>query len=129
MSPDEFKAWRKAMGQTQLTAAEILGVSRGTIDLYERGARREDGRAVEIPLSIAIACFAWQNWINELSDLASMPHDGAQATDTWEHTVNLIKVKSGIAPNHLASVLQSVAPAAPYTERIREILYLGLPAR
>lgn len=58
MTPDDFKAWRKAMNFTQTEAAESLGISRGSVELYELGHRRDDRRPVEIPLSIALACAA-----------------------------------------------------------------------
>lgn len=54
MTPEEFKAWRKiTMGWTQTEAADALGISRGSVELYERGARRDgDQRPVEIPPTI-----------------------------------------------------------------------------
>jgi transcriptional regulator with XRE-family HTH domain len=58
MTPEDFKAWRKAMGWTQTEAAIELGISRGSVELYERGSRREDGRPVEIPRTVALACAA-----------------------------------------------------------------------
>jgi len=58
MTPDEFKAWRKSLGFTQTEAAEALGVSRGSVELYELGKRRDDGREVVIPKTIALACAA-----------------------------------------------------------------------
>lgn len=59
MTPAEFKRWRKARGFTQAQAAEALGVSVGSIALYEAG-HRQDGkpRAVAIPKAIALACAA-----------------------------------------------------------------------
>lgn len=58
MTADDFKAWRKAMNLSQAKAAEALGVSKPTIENYERGRRREDGRPVEIPKTVALACAA-----------------------------------------------------------------------
>jgi DNA-binding XRE family transcriptional regulator len=58
MTPDDFKAWRKAMGLNQTEAAKALGISRSSVELYELGHRRDDKRAVAIPLSIALACAA-----------------------------------------------------------------------
>ncbi len=58
MTPEDFKAWRSVMGLSQAKAAEVLGVSKPTIENYERGFRREDARPVVIPLSIALACAA-----------------------------------------------------------------------
>jgi hypothetical protein len=39
-------------------AAEPLGLSTSTIELYETGVRRDNGQAVEIPISIELACLA-----------------------------------------------------------------------
>jgi len=58
MNNEQFKAWRKKMNLTQQQAAEALGVNNRSIVNYERGARYEDGRAVIIPRSIALACAA-----------------------------------------------------------------------
>ncbi|WP_062236933.1 helix-turn-helix domain-containing protein [Aureimonas sp. N4] len=58
MTSDDFKAWRTMMGYSQAKAAEELGISKPTVENYERGQRREDGRPVEIPRSIALACSA-----------------------------------------------------------------------
>ncbi len=58
MTPAEFKEWRKLLGLNQDEAATALGVSRASVQLYERGQRHDDGRRVEIPQSIALACDA-----------------------------------------------------------------------
>ncbi|MER9691976.1 helix-turn-helix domain-containing protein [Mesorhizobium sp. M0179] len=55
MTPEEFKALRTTMGLSQSQAAEALGVSRGSVENYERGKRREDERAVEIPKTVELA--------------------------------------------------------------------------
>ncbi len=43
MSPDDFKAWRKAMGYSQDRAANALGLSRTAVQNYDTGVRRGDG--------------------------------------------------------------------------------------
>lgn len=58
MTNAEFKAWRKHMGLTIVEAANALGVSTGSVELYERGARREDNRPVLIPKPVELACAA-----------------------------------------------------------------------
>jgi transcriptional regulator with XRE-family HTH domain len=58
MTPNDFKAWRDVMGFTQAQAAEALGLSKPTIENYERGKRKEDGRPVIIPLTVALSCTA-----------------------------------------------------------------------
>lgn len=58
MTSDDFKAWRRQMDLSQAGAAEALGVSKPTIENYERGTRREDDRPVVIPHTVALACSA-----------------------------------------------------------------------
>lgn len=58
MTADDFKGWRAAMGLSQRAAAEALGVSRPTIENYERGVRLTDGQPVTIPRTVALACAA-----------------------------------------------------------------------
>lgn len=58
MNRHQFKVWREAMGFTQAEAAEALGISKPSVVNYESGKRREDNRAVEIPLAIGLACSA-----------------------------------------------------------------------
>ena len=58
MTNTEFKAWRKHMGFSMAEAARMLGISTGSIELYERGARREDNRPVIIPKPVELACAA-----------------------------------------------------------------------
>lgn len=56
MEPHDFKKWRKALGYSQKDAAEALGLKRRMIQYYEKGER--DGEPVQIPLSVALACYA-----------------------------------------------------------------------
>ncbi len=58
MTPAEFKSWRKAMGYTQKDAAAALGISVSSVELYERGSRRDDDRPVDIPRRVELACEA-----------------------------------------------------------------------
>lgn len=58
MTADQFRSWRKGLGLTQAAAAAALGVSKSSVELYEAGKRRDDGRLVEIPRHIALACAA-----------------------------------------------------------------------
>jgi DNA-binding XRE family transcriptional regulator len=58
MTADEFKNWRNAMGYSQAKAADALGLSKPSVENYERGTRREDDRPVAIPLIVSIACTA-----------------------------------------------------------------------
>lgn len=56
MSPKEFRKWRKSLGIKQQDAAELLGIRKRTVQYYEKGER--DGKAVEIPKYIRLACYA-----------------------------------------------------------------------
>lgn len=58
MTNAEFKAWRKHMDYSMAEAAKMLGLSIGSVELYERGARREDNRPVVIPKPVELACAA-----------------------------------------------------------------------
>lgn len=44
------------MGWSQRAAGEVLGLSESTIELYERGTRKDNGRPVEVPVSVVLAC-------------------------------------------------------------------------
>jgi transcriptional regulator with XRE-family HTH domain len=61
MTPDDFKAWRKAMEMNQAQAGEALGLTRETIVNYEAGKRRDNGKPVVIPKTVALACLAIQH--------------------------------------------------------------------
>lgn len=58
MTREQFKAWRKHLRLSQAKAGVALGLSTGTIENYEKGSRRGDGRPVTIPKSVALACAA-----------------------------------------------------------------------
>ncbi len=57
MSPDDFKDWRSKMALSQEAAAKVLGLSKATIQNYERGVRI-DGKPAPIPFATALACSA-----------------------------------------------------------------------
>lgn len=56
MKPQQFKAWRKAMGYNQTKAARRLGLTLRTVQYYEKGERK--GKTVDIPKSVSLACYA-----------------------------------------------------------------------
>lgn len=58
MTPAEFKSWREGCGLSRRQAATALGLSIPSIYNYELGIRRESGRAVRIPHTVALACNA-----------------------------------------------------------------------
>ena len=61
MTPDGFRTWRKALGLKQKDAAEMLGLKKRVIQYYEKGTR--DGKAVEIPKTVRLACYAISNGV------------------------------------------------------------------
>ena len=65
MTAEDFKAWREHMGLSQVKAAEALGISKSSVENYERGARPEDGRPVLIPRPVALACSALSRGLDE----------------------------------------------------------------
>src|ERR1700686_1794631 len=56
MTSAEFRSWRERLGLSQQAAADVLGISKGSIELYERGSRRDDNRPVDIPTTAALSC-------------------------------------------------------------------------
>ena len=56
MTADLFRRWRGSLGLKQKEAAERLGLKKRVIQYYEKGDR--DGKPVEIPLSVELACQA-----------------------------------------------------------------------
>ncbi|MXN63426.1 helix-turn-helix domain-containing protein [Stappia sp. GBMRC 2046] len=71
MSPDQFRAWRKGLGLKQKDAAERLGLKKRMIQYYEKGDR--NGRPVEIPKSIRLACYALTKGIGDFDGTAPVP--------------------------------------------------------
>ncbi len=63
MKPADFKRWRKTLGISQKDAAHALGIKRRVVQYYEKGER--DGKKVDIPLYIRLACFAVQAGITD----------------------------------------------------------------
>jgi transcriptional regulator with XRE-family HTH domain len=57
LTPTDLTAWRQRLGLSKAQAAKALGVSYSMYRYYEAG-QREDGRNVEIPRTVALACSA-----------------------------------------------------------------------
>jgi transcriptional regulator with XRE-family HTH domain len=64
MTPAQFKKWREHMGLSQREAADLLGLSIGSVQNYEAGERRE-GRPVAIPKTVELSCAALALGIRE----------------------------------------------------------------
>lgn len=63
MKPNDFKRWRKSLDMSQKDAAHALGLKRRVVQYYEKGER--DGKKVEIPLYIRLACAAFAAGIRD----------------------------------------------------------------
>jgi transcriptional regulator with XRE-family HTH domain len=68
MSPEGFKTWRTIMGFSQAKAGEMLGLSKSTIEIYERGTRKDNGQPIEIPETVGLACAALYHRLAPWSD-------------------------------------------------------------
>lgn len=69
MTPKQFRAWRKAMGLKQKEAADRLGLKKRIIQYYEKGER--DGKAIEIPKTVRLACFAVREGVDDFNGEAA----------------------------------------------------------
>jgi transcriptional regulator with XRE-family HTH domain len=56
VTPGDFRAWRARLRLTQAEAAELLGIHRNTVALYEQGVRRDRRTPVAIPKLVERAC-------------------------------------------------------------------------
>lgn len=81
MTPDQFRQWRKRLGLKQKEAADQLGLKKRVIQYYEKGTR--DGKKVEIPKTVRLACYALASGIDDYDGEASKPiENGATATES-----------------------------------------------
>jgi DNA-binding XRE family transcriptional regulator len=80
MTHEELKAWRKWMGWSQRTAAQALGISRASVQLYELDSSREE--ALPVPKPVELACYALARGVRSYSGEApsipeALPRGGA----------------------------------------------------
>jgi len=82
MSPEQFRAWRKALGWKQKEAAERLGLRKRMIQYYEKGNR--DGKDVRIPKTVRLACYALAQGIDDFDGdtVAKIEADAAPKVDS-----------------------------------------------
>ena len=71
MTPQQFRLWRRTLGLKQKDAADRLGLKKRMIQYYEKGNR--DGRPVEIPKSIRLACYALSEGIGDFDGQITTP--------------------------------------------------------
>lgn len=77
MTPEQFRAWRKTLGLKQKDAAEKLGLKKRMIQYYEKGDR--DGRRVDIPKSVRLACYALSIGIADFDGIAARTDENGPA--------------------------------------------------
>ncbi|WP_457094290.1 helix-turn-helix domain-containing protein [Microvirga sp. P5_D2] len=95
MEKEQFKLWRKTMGLTQTGAARVLGLNRNTIELYERGTRRDDpNHVVSIPRTVELACAALLLGIHRYSGPDEMIQDDLKVDVA--HLVTPDGLRSGV---------------------------------
>ncbi|MEQ8226755.1 MAG: helix-turn-helix transcriptional regulator [Rhodospirillales bacterium] len=63
MDGEAFRHWRKRHKLSQKDAAKALGLKPRIIQYYEKGER--DGKKVEIPLSVRLACYAIESGVGD----------------------------------------------------------------
>lgn len=81
LKPNEFKNWRKSLDLSQKDAAHALGLKRRVVQYYEKGER--DGKKIEIPLYIRLACAAYAAGIRDYDGppKGRTPHNPALETE------------------------------------------------
>ena len=65
MTPDDLRAWQAHMRYTYETAAQALGVSRGTYADWVAGRSRTSGKPIKISRMVALACAALAAGVGE----------------------------------------------------------------
>ena len=142
MLPKELKDWRLRMGLTQEAAADELGVSLTTMELYERGSRRDSDQPVTIPRSIELACAALAlRFAAERNNVLLMSPEVRQQS---QHVMYLLSLPTfeaakagkgksfptqhaalrdaGFIPDHEPSLLEQIFPLAS-ASKLRELMH------
>lgn len=86
MTAQQFRAWRKDMGLKQKDAADLLGLKKRMIQYYEKGNR--DGKAVTIPKSVRLACYALTIGISDFDGTVISKFDPTKFKDKGEESAN-----------------------------------------
>lgn len=87
MSPGQFKRWRKQMGLSQKDAADALGLKRRVLQYYEKGER--DGKKVQIPRSISLACYALSQGVEEFDGVTAKKNVALEKAAAKEMAINV----------------------------------------
>jgi transcriptional regulator with XRE-family HTH domain len=125
MTKEQFKAWRKALKLTQTGAARALGLSRNTIELYERGSRRDiPDQVVVIPRTVELACAALMLGIRRYSG----PDEAAQ--DNLKVDVAHLITPDGLKPEvekwineHVQGQLRIINNVATFSDESEAVLF------
>lgn len=106
MTPEQFLEWRKKIG-SQAKAQEAIGIGRRLAQQCEIG-RREDGRPVEVPRSVALAIAAFEK------GLPPYEHDLRR----WRESINL-------SPGRRRTTQKDAAEAIGLSRRIYQYYEKG----
>lgn len=90
MTPGQFKRWRKQMGFSQKDAADALGLKRRVLQYYEKGER--DGKKVQIPLSISLACYALSQGVEDFDGVTAKKNVALEKAAAREMALNIAEV-------------------------------------
>lgn len=90
MSPGQFKRWRKQIGLSQKDAAHALGLKRRVLQYYEKGER--DGKKVQIPLSISLACYALSQGVEGFDGVNVKKNIALEKAAAKEMAINIDEV-------------------------------------
>jgi transcriptional regulator with XRE-family HTH domain len=127
VSPTEFRLWRDELGLSQQAAADVLGMSKGSIELYERGSRRDDNRQVVIPTTVELACkylaqrVRLQRRLEMLESGKMTSRDGSSMADTTAEWAEELRRWITEIDSSLAEAKNWHEPAA-VSERVRNAL-------
>jgi len=90
VTPGQFKRWRKQMGFSQKDAADALGLKRRVLQYYEKGER--DGKKVQIPLSISLACYALSQGVEDFDGVTAKKNVALEKAAAREMALNIAEV-------------------------------------
>ena len=75
------------MGLSQKDAAHALGLKRRVLQYYEKGER--DGKKVQIPLSISLACFALSQGVEDFDGVTAKKNVALEKAAAREMAINV----------------------------------------
>jgi len=78
------------MGFSQKDAADALGLKRRVLQYYEKGER--DGKKVQIPLSISLACYALSQGVEDFDGVTAKKNVALEKAAAREMALNIAEV-------------------------------------